>query len=368
MYLARTAVASAALAVLSTSCTSGNTAIPPPAATVNPLAIGKLQFAIGTANVAGTVGLNAVTTLRKTDGTSAVLFSTPSIVGPAGFVVPPASDAGTDAGTNAITGAFAAQLGAIIPATTFGASGGVFGLGFQPDNSTTAGAASFARYALPFYVPTASKLTYLAGPPSFPQTRDGNTATGFAGWTLGFTDFAAKPVLGSYALNLQIPTGFDGNGNPTSGTIAASATLATLTALPTFATPTFTADGLGGGSVNVTVPAGATEAYVFVVDTKAGATDCFPGTQSRPVYYAIATTVTGAQSLVLPPNAGPTGPGFANTRSICSGDSVSVYAAGFDYPLSAAAYPNSTSQTPPIVGANGQADVTTSASKAVAYP
>jgi len=366
MTNARTPIGLAALALLMTSCTSGNTAIPPAQAAVNPLTIGKLQFAVGTANVAGTIGLNTVATLRKSDASSAVLFSTPMIVGPSGFVIPNAKDAGGDAGTNSITGAFATQLGAKAPPTTFGTSGGVFGLGFQPDNSTTGGAASFARYALPFY--SATQLTYLAGPPAFPQTRDGNTASGFAGWTLGFTDFAAPPAAGAYALNVTIPTGFDGSGNPTSGTISASANLANLAPLGTFAKPAFAPDGTGGGTVSVAVPAGVSEAYVFVVDTKAGATDCFPGSQPRPVYYAIRTTTTGAQTLTLPPTLGPTASAAVGTRSICSGDTILTYAAGFDYPVTAAAYPNSTSQTPAIAGTNGQADITTSAAATSVYP
>ncbi len=356
----------AVLALAVTSCTSGNTAVPPQQAVVNPLQAGKLQFAVGTANVNGVLGLNTVTTLRKPDGTSAALFSTPTIVGPAGFTVPAATDAGNDAGTASITGSFPSQLGSAIPPTTFGASGGVFGLGFQPDNSTTAGSASFSRYSLPFYA--ATKLTYLGGPPSFPQTRDGNTASGFAGWTLGFTDFAATPVAGSYALSVTVPTGFDGAGNPKSGTLSTSASLASLTPLPTFASPAFTPDGAGGGSVAVTVPAGVTEAYVFVVDSAAGAADCFPGTQARPVYYAIRTTTPGSQTLTLPANVGPTGPGATSGRSICSGDTVRAYAAGFDYPVAAAAYPFSTTQTPPITGANGQADITTSARSTITYP
>ncbi len=360
---------SAGLAVLAlavTSCTSGNTAVPPQQAVVNPLQAGILQFAVGTANVSGVLGLNTVTTLRKKDATSAALFSTPTIVGPAGFSVPAATDAGNDAGTASITGSFPSQLGSAIPPTTFGASGGVTGLGFQPDNSTTAGSAIFTRYALPFYA--ATKTIYLGGPPAFPQTRDGNRATGFAGFTLGFTDFAAAPVAGSYALSVQIPTGFDGAGNPTSGTLATSASLTNLKPLPTFAAPVFAPDGAGGGSVAVTVPAGVTEAYVFVVDTAAGATDCFPGTQTRPVYYAIRTTMPGTQTLVLPANVGPTGPGATSGRSICSGDTIRTYAAGFDYPVTAAAYPFSNAQTPPITGPNGQADVTTSARVTSTYP
>ncbi|MBC5810610.1 MAG: hypothetical protein GIW95_07140, partial [Candidatus Eremiobacteraeota bacterium] len=116
-----------------------------------------------------------------------------------------------------------------------------------------------------------------------------------------------------------------------------------------------------GLSINVTVPAGVTDAYVIVRDSAAGAPDCYPGSQARPVYYTIRTTTVGNQTLVLPPNLGPTGPGaVSNTRSICTGDSFRVYAVGFNYGETAAAYPFSTSQTPAITGANGQADITSS--------
>lgn len=366
-------LAGASLLFALTACTSGNTAIPPSQTGPNPLTIGKLQFAVGTANVAGTPGLNTVVTYRKADGTSAVLLSTPAIVGPTGFVVPSTTDstgaalAGNDAGTNSITGSAHPTVGTAAAPTTFGASGGAFGYGFQPDNSTTAGSASFARYPLPFYT-TGRQLRYIAGPPAFPQTRDGNYATGFAGWTLGFTDFLATPVAGTYALNLTIPTGFNASGNPTSGVVSASATLGSTALLPTFAAPTFAPDSAGGGTASVTVPAGVTDAYVIIVDSAAGATDCFPGTQSRPVYYALHTTTTGSQSLVLPPNLGPTGPGFANTRSLCSGDAYRVYAVGFDYDATGAAPPTSTSIAPSIVGPSGQSDVTASLSTALTYP
>ena len=49
----------------------------------------KLQLAVGTANIAfdGAIGLNVVTTFRQSNGLSAVLLDTPTITGPAGFVV-----------------------------------------------------------------------------------------------------------------------------------------------------------------------------------------------------------------------------------------------------------------------------------------
>ncbi len=85
------------------------------------------------------------------------------------------------------------------------------------------------------------------------------------------------------------------------------------------------------------------------------------------MYYAIRTTTTGAQTLVLPPNLGPNA-GAASNRSICSGDTVATYDAGFDNAVTDAAYPLSKAQMPAISGANGQADVTTSASGTSTYP
>ncbi len=80
-----------------------------------------------------------------------------------------------------------------------------------------------------------------------------------------------------------------------------------------------------------------------------------------------SATTPGVQTLVLPSNLGPTA-GTASNRSICSGDTVGTYAAGFAYAVSGAAYPFSTSQTPAISGANGQADITTSAATTSTYP
>src|SRR5579862_4594753 len=59
-----------------------------PISSVNPTSpsYGKLQFAVGTANIYGTAtGLNVVSTLRQPAGTSAIGVSTPSITGPFTF-------------------------------------------------------------------------------------------------------------------------------------------------------------------------------------------------------------------------------------------------------------------------------------------
>jgi len=55
---------------------------------------------------------------------------------------------------------------------------------------------------------------------------------------------------------------------------------------------------------------------------------------------------------------------------LCSGDKYVVYAVGFDYPAFSSAYPQSNgNQTPTLIGAAGQVDVTTSAAAPSAtYP
>jgi hypothetical protein len=315
------------------------------------------------------LGLNTVVTYRQPNGLSGTLLNTPVITGPSTFVNTGSGGsancvgAGIDAGTNRLTGQPQPLLGTAAAPSTFGTAGGAFSYGFQPVNSTTGGGVSFAKYALPcFGAPTTQ---YVGGPPVFPQSRDGNSPSGFQGYAMGFTDFAATPVAGTYSLTLTVPTGFDINSNATFMTVTASSNLSSLAMLPTIAAPTFTFDGVGGGTVGVTIPAGVTEAYAIVRDAGPGA--CFPASQAPPIYYTARTTTTGAQTLTIPSNVGPTIGGGA-ARSICSGDTVRVYVVGFDYPANAANPAFSASQSPTITGANGQADITTSAFTTVTSP
>jgi len=333
------------LGVLS-ACTSGQSAIVPPQTSVNVSAISKLQFAVGTANIAGTAGLNTVETFRQTDGLSAVLLDTPKISGPSGFIVPadPNVSGNLDSGTNSITGSPQVASGTTSTATTFGLSGGAFAYGFAPLNSDVSGAANFGAYGLPFYIASASQLTYILGPGNalVPNFRDG-TQEGFPGYASGFTDFAAAPVAGTYALTVTVPT-----SGVTIPPFTAIAKLASTALLPTFAPPAFASDGTGGGSITVAVPAGCTEALVYVFDTTA------------TLYYTLETKATGSQTLKLPDALGPISSGTA-APTLALGDSVSVYAVGFDYPaIEASPIGKNPPQAPPITGANGRADITTS--------
>jgi hypothetical protein len=370
-------------------CTSGNTGVPPGQTSVNPITSNVLEFTVGTANIAGfaSPGLNTVVSYRQPNGLDGTLLNTPTITGPAGFVnTTAAAQSGTDAGTNKISGSpQPLPAGTTAVATTFGTSGGAFAYGFQPANSTTAGGVSFTRYALPIYAPgTTSPYTtitpaaapvampYIGGPPFFPNVRDGTFPSGFLGYPIGFTDFRLAATAGSYTLTLNVPTGFDTSGNPTSANVSASATLASLVPLPAFPTPAFTPDGTGGGTIAVTVPAGVTEALVILQDRDGG---CYPGANGAPAYYSFRTTTVGAQVIAVPNRMGPTFGSQTSTPTICTSaqnsppppaaavaaDRWRVYAVGFDYPALEAGPPGNRLQAPVIAGATGQSDITTSA-------
>ncbi len=340
-------IATVALVGAVAGCTSGNSAIEPAFTSAN-LNNDKLQLAVGTARFAdGSVGLNTVTTFRQPNGLSATLLNTPHLSGP--FTVPAAATtANTDKGTSTINGSPQVLPGQTALATTFSTTGGVFAYGFAPDNSSTSGAAVFGYYSEPRYPeadPGLTAYTYVGGAPAYPRITDGTfaaaQANGFLGYPEGFTAFVTTPVMGSYNLSVGIQ---DSNGNTT--TISApTATLSSTTALPAIAAPTFAKDGNGGGTISFTAPAGVTETIVNVIDRSAG------------VYYTIVAQGAGPQTVTLPPTIGP---GSTPTASIPAGDTYRILLVGADYPLFEAAPPANTQQTPTIVGANGQADITLS--------
>jgi len=146
----------------------------------------------------------------------------------------------------------------------------------------------------------------------------------------------------------------------------------------------------GGASMNVTMPASATEAVVQIVDYGPGGGPLSGGgtvgncqgqrgPAFAPVYYTIEVTQTGPAS--LPQLDGPnsaTGGGIGNlipSPSICTqadnngvgapnaGDNFTVQLIGFDYPEYEAAvsllHPP-VPAAPQIIGGNGQSDITIS--------
>jgi hypothetical protein len=388
----------------------------PPHTTTNP-GNATLQFAVGTANIGGTLGLNTLETLRQTTGEvgESVLTNAPTIVGPTGFVVPSAPDAEDDAGTNEISGALQTSLASPPPPTTFSPQGDSSAVPPPgcPDGQTCFGIASsygffpggvinsnvtpdLQPYALPFYSSVNTALIgatppgpfqYIGGPPAFTppghtSTQDDTFTSGYPGYTLGFVDFQAVPVAGSYTLNVVIPTGVQGNG--TSGTLTktASASLTNVAGLATWSTPpTFTPDGTGGGTIatNFAGGAGITEEFLEIVNV--GVTDASGQignacqlSGAEPYYYTFQVT-PGAATVAVPDNIGASKPGVAQPHTFCTAadngtaadgtvagpDNWVVFGFAVDYPLAESAFPASQGVVAPtIVGTAGQDDITTS--------
>ncbi|MBC5799003.1 MAG: hypothetical protein GIX03_12940 [Candidatus Eremiobacteraeota bacterium] len=417
------------LAAVALSSCSGNGQNPQKVTTVNPLQ-GKLQLAVGTANIFGDLGagggaltgLNVVATFRQpagaqTPGDTDALVNTPTLSGP--FTLPTAAGTPDAYGSTIGTGPGPGETGgarvtatpqqnpgsSTIPASTFGVSGGVTGLGIEPFNYTTTGTAgtvgtptTFKPYIVPAYDNgDANAFRPWGGPPAFDPNKDGKgerdgtaVSTTILGVSEGLDVFAGvAPAVGSYSLSVNVPT----SQNGTSGNVSTSASLGSGALLPAVTPPVAAPDGTGGATLAVTLPAGVTEAYVQITDfglpenpdgsqngncNSAG--DGGPG-NNPPIYYTLFVTASGTAT--LPPNDGPGTPG-TTTPSICTptqnttasgsttpsvGDQFTTQLIGFDYPAYQASYPNSNGNpAPTLLGAAGQADITISSAMSFMQP
>ena len=369
------------------ACGNGG-ASEPPVTSVDPAASSRLQFAVGVATIAFNggqsiaYGLNTVLTLRQSNGLSGTLYNVPQIIGPSSFNVLISTQtgnevlsAGSDLGTNHITwGTLNQTLWTGPPRGLKAATTGAFGYGFCPCNSdagpVNGTAPLYQAFNLPVYGNNEER--FYGGPPAFPAADPSVAALGFQGYSLGFTDFAVKPVLGAYRLYAAVPPAYttpqnptpspnpDGTPTPAPGVLAATAQLTKLAPLPAFSTPSFTADGKGGGAVRLQVPAGVSEAAVIV--RAIGGSGVGVCVQSHPVdsFSTLIARHAGTQRLVLPDKAGPATGSGQPSATICPKGSYQIYAVGADYPLYEASYPANLSQLPRIKGPSAQADVTTS--------
>jgi hypothetical protein len=138
--------------------------------------------------------------------------------------------------------------------------------------------------------------------------------------------------------------------------------------LPAFKTPSFSADGRGGGTVGVTVPKGATEAVIILRAVAGSGTGVCLQAHTFDAYYTLFAKRTGTQRLTLPDNIGPKTQSNQPSATICPSGSYQVYAAGANYPLYEASYPTNLSQLPVIRGKDGQADISTSDMLQGTYP
>jgi len=427
------------VSALLAGCSGGGSNGIPAITTVNPLNTGKLQFAVGTANLYGTApGLNVVSTFRQANGLSNVTVDTPTITGP--FTLPStASPAGLSfangnsdiystlpAGPSAqevangheimgttqavvigtpacdqttpctVSSATGGTVTLAPNTTTFGQAGGVFTNGISPGNYSTQngtlGATSYVPYTEPLYDLSANVFTPFGGPPAFENSngnglgqRDGlsNLGQGVLGIPLGISTFAGvTAAAGTYNLSVQVPTGFSGQ-TPTFGKVTASGRIASTALLGTITAPAFVPDNNGGGSFAIAAfPSGVTEELVQIVDIGDGGTSCQGSIGASEgagaVYYTILVKAPGRYT--LPDSIGPnttvnSGIGdITPSPSLCTAaqntaaagtatvaDGYTLQAIGADYPLYESLYPITTSQTPTLTGANGQADITISA-------
>lgn len=383
----------AVLPLLFAGCSQAGSGLPT-ATQVDPVASNALRFAVGTATISwqgqSAVGLNVVETLRQANGLSGTLFNVPFITGPQTFSIsnpvitspisPPIQTlARADAGSNRISQqSFDTQQATGYQQQQPFATSGAFGYGICACNANaeplTGTPQLFHAYNLPLYAVLPfgasqggsglANLRYYGGPPAFPAAPPGVAAAGFLGYSIGFVDFAVAPVAGSYRLDVALPPDFTTSINSSTPTLTATAALKNAAGLPPFATPSFVSDGRGGGSITIDVPAGVTESMIFIQEGN-GAPYC-SGT-TTPAYYTLLVRSGGQQVVTLADKAGPADANGNPTATLCANAPYYIYAVGFDYPAYEAAYPQSTAQSPAIVGAGGQADVTTSDAFAGVY-
>ncbi|GAC1417121.1 MAG: hypothetical protein NVSMB5_07630 [Candidatus Velthaea sp.] len=363
-------------------CTS-NAGGPPNVTSVNPAAQSALQFSVGTANIAGTAtGMNVVVTNRQPNGDSGVLLDTPKLSG--AFVLPGvAADASANStgstaavgpasgeisgsicgGAPCITGTPQTSPGSAPPfPSTFGTSGGVFGLAFAPANSTPTNTTNiYQPYQVPLY---GSKLfTPWGGPPAYDPAKDGkgtrdgtfaDSTQAILGVSLGLDIFRGVTVnSGAYNLSINIPT------VDSSQTVSSSFTLGALA--PIAVAPAITAvtfDGTGQATIAYTLTPGITGAYVEVIDN--GPSNCngagnlnLYGAQTtgnptaKPrttTYYTFWVTASGSVTVTNANSPGPPGSAYPAicttaqntaspiaTSSTSVPDTVTAFVIGFDY-------------------------------------
>jgi hypothetical protein len=387
-----------------------------------------LQLAVGTANIYGTAGVNVVVTYRQPKGSSApgdsgALTNSPTLTFPSGFpaaagpVAPGGGYFGGDPLASIFTGPTVAEVSGIpsgttqgsmtataqappepinTTATTFGQSGGAFGLGIEPFNYESASGTPFQNpntgvalppYPVPLYdaalaSPTGDPNQLPAawgGVPAFDilgtgQAPNGSgiVPAGTAGISEGLDVFDVPPAANvPYSLTVAIVGSSSGTFTKT-----ATATMASTALLPAITSPTYTADATGnGGTFGITLPPGVTEAYLEIVDLGTSSVDsggnqlpnCNGASFGAPIFYTFAVSASGTETLT--DTMGPGG-----VQSICAAadnstvngaptapDMVDTWAIGFDYPAFEASYPNSKGNpAPTILGASGQSDITIS--------
>ncbi len=390
-----------------------------PIAPTNPAVIQNnvLQFAVGTARLPnGTLGLNVVTTYRQptggfAPGDSGALVDTPTLTLPAAVAGPAGTATGYDALSTALTGPAPGEIGTTsiggssqatgtTTVTTFGQSGGAFGLGLEPFNaygpanapSVTQIGTPFqvAPYPVPLYDTVANdpnQFVPWGGPPAFvlPSSNgdsvvgNSNYPAGTAGISEGLDVFASiAPVVGQpYSMSVSVPANTGTTSAPPKSFTIPGPTLPTVSAAtaPSYSVTTNTFSGFALPTASNGAPV---EAYVEVVDygpsptTKPQPASCNGSSAAKPVYYTLWTN-SGA----LPALPASQGPGGSST--LCSaaqnttadgaatpGDDIVIQEIAFDYPAYEMSYTGVSGTgsagvpNPPYVGKGGSDDLSIS--------
>jgi hypothetical protein len=379
--------AAAGIAILA-ACSSGQSAIQPPSTSVNVQQQSTLQFSVGTANFHGSTYLNTVVTFRQPNGLSATLYNTPTITGPAGFVVagcPAASNGAVpattvpcaDNGTNHISGTPPTQPGTAAVVTTFNQTGGAFAYGFAPANSSTGGTAYYPGnpsgrafgwygsanfglgglldiYGQPLLAATGSKLPFVLAPPATPDFHNPNAGypAGFAGYDSGFVMFAVTPVVGAYNLNIAVPSSTAGVN---SAVFNATSTLASATPLPNEAAPVLGEPGGAGTGSAVTftvapAPAGTTSQVLYIVDIN--------GASGALTFYSVNAGTAGGTFTLPGADFHPANADGTNN------DAILTYSVAANWDIVGDAPPGNTSAAPPLPA---NTNITVSAPVFVSY-
>ena len=373
---------SAVLVALGLAACSGSGTSPKGVSTAN-VSANTLQFNVGTANIAGVAGTNVVVTYRQPSGQSGTLVNSPTLTFPHAL----AGAAGTADGFSStiVTGPAAAEIGTTSATsttqngtnpTTFGVSGGAFGLGLEPFNYGNLGTPdNVASYQVPVYDTHGAACTIAAAPcdangflpigglPAFDPS--GNAAAvlaGVNGVSEGLNVFAVAPAVGTYGLAVAVP---GAAGSSATAAISSATLLPAVVAPPPVITATAGATASDSATFAYVQPAGAIEGYVQVTDvgpTTADATSCLGASLATPVYYTVALTASGTATLP----AGALCSAADNTKatgSASDGDAFTVQVIAFDYHAYEISYPNSLGNPAPSIvgaGASHQSDLTIS--------
>jgi hypothetical protein len=396
MKIQKLRLATGFVALSLAACSSSGTS-PDKAAQQN-VSQSVLTFAVGTANIYGTAhGLNVYAAFRQSagqsfPGTSAATVSEPTLSGPFGTLPAPGTPSNLDGHSTAPTGpapgettafGFTAQSQTPTGVSTFGTTGGVFGLGIEPFNYNNPNGvpATNVPYAVPLFDPTTDTNSFIpwGGAPGFDPdgnghgVHDGNVfPSGVNGVSEGLDVFyGVTPVAGSpYTLSVTVPAT---STSPT--TVSGTATIGSVAYLPVVTPPVPTYDGLGGVSFTATFPAGVTEEYIQVVDfgpSGASGGGCNgagdPAAEGTPLYYTLVVKPSTAEPVkILAANGPSTAPAAICTaaqnttaaKATTPGDSFTVQVVGFDYDAYSVSYPASLKVPNPTVPA--QVDLSISA-------